>query len=96
MFTVPIDKQMRIRKVHISIGRASGAAGSAEVNLKVREFGKTWIVKRPFTVTTSYPINKSVAGLIIPPRANVVMTLQTVSDTDTNCDASWEYELIDL
>lgn len=94
-FTVPSDKIMRIKDVKASIGRASGSNGSAVVHLKVREFGKTWVVKRAYEVTTGFPVVDNTAGLIIPGRSSVKMTLFTVSDSGTSCNASWVYELVD-
>ena len=95
LYTVPLGKVMRIKYIILDMARASGGVGSVEVHLRVREFGKTWIVKRRFFITNSVGIFKPSAGLVIPARANIAVRAVDISDGDTNITAEWHFDLVD-
>ena len=95
MYTVPLAKTLVMRDLKITVSRASGAAGSATVTLKIMKSGQQSVVKREFFPTSSLPIDGGVDGTVCPALAQIVWRVETVSDADTNVSASWRYELID-
>lgn len=94
-YTVPAGKQMRIKRIIITVARASGAAGSAIVSLRTRLSGGTWITKRYWNLANGNFI-KEASGLIFAALTNVAMRVEDVSDTDTNVTAEWHYDLVDV
>lgn len=94
-FTVPAKKKLIIKGYLIHISRAKGDPGSADITLRIKEFGKTSIIKREFFPTTSSQINRTGANIVVPARSQVVWRLDDASDMDTQCTCSWDYELID-
>lgn len=94
-FTVPLGKTLVMKEVYILIARVSGAAGSAEVTLRITEFGGHQRVVRQFFPTTSVPISRGVKNFVVPARAQIVWRVDDVSDSDTDVSCTWGYELID-
>ena len=93
---VPANSSARIKHVVARLERASGAAGSAEVWLMTREPGSTaFVVRRPYHVTNSSPIDTEEAGLILQGGTIFLMRVADVSDTDTNIGGKIIYELVE-
>jgi len=94
-FTVPLGYTIRIKTIKATISRLSGAAGGAQISFRARLFGKTWITYRYIHMTTSQVYDEEgPAGLVFPERTDIVMRMEDVSDTDTNCTAKFSYDLI--
>ncbi len=96
LLTVPLNTSMILNGVYVYIAREKGAAGSAQVDLRVREFGKSWVVKRPWQVTTSFPISEDVYDLIFPARSQVVLRVRSISDSDTHVTGILNYYLVSV
>ncbi len=95
MYTVPLNKQARLKHIVAGMSRASGGAGSAELHLRVREFGGTWIVKRIFHPTQAAPVDQPLANLVLPARTSFALRAHDVSDTDTNITGDIFFDIID-
>lgn len=93
-FRVPIDYRLILTRIQVLIARASGAAGSAEVELLVKEPGGTWRVLRPWYISTSVLLNIEEQGLDFPGGSFVRLNLEDVSDGDTNCTGCWHGVLV--
>lgn len=91
-YTVPAGYQIRIKRVILTIARASGAAGSAQIEFRVKPAGKSWIVMREWHLPTGF-VEKHVAGLVYDAGTQIVMRLEDVSDSDTNVTGEFHYEL---
>ena len=94
-FTVPLAKTLVINDVLMTVSRASGSAGSADVTLRVKNFGGVSRIRREWFPTTSVPINSQVGGIVIPARSQIVWRVDDVSDADTNVSVIWGYQLVD-
>lgn len=94
--TVPASKKLIIKGYDLYIARASGAAGSATVTLNIKASGTAEVIKREFFPTTSAPIIKTGSNIVVEPLSQIVWTLEDVSDNDTNCSCTWDYELVDI
>jgi len=95
-FTVPDGKDCYILKLLAQIGRANGSAGSAEFSLRVSRPGEPFRALRYKTVTTQEGyIEQLLAPIKLPPRTDVKVRIEEVSDNDTKCGAVVEYLLID-
>ena len=95
MDRVPTGKKLWIKRLVIKISRASGAAGSANVYLRIKPAGGSWRIFRDFAVTDGEGINKEAAGLRFDEGTIVVMRVESVSDTDTTIFAEYHYEYLD-
>ena len=91
--TTPVGFRYHIKNILIYCSRASGATGSADVELQVRPNGKSWLTKRDFLVTTNSPIIKPEAGLVFDALTNIRARVIDVSDNDTNITFEWNYDL---
>lgn len=94
-FTVPLGKTLVMRSLLITVSRASGSGGSADVTLRIKEFGGVSRIRREFFPTNSTPITNGIQDLVVPARAQIVWRLDDVSDGDTSVSCVWGYELID-
>lgn len=95
MDTVPADKKLRMKRMIAYLARASGAAGSATVYLKIKPNGGSWRVMRDYVITDGSPISKPIAGLVLDGLTQWVLTVNDVSDTDTTVFAEVHYDMID-
>lgn len=94
-FTVPLAKTLVMGDVLVNVSRASGAAGSADITLRVKPYGQSSRIKREYFLTDSAPLQSGVKNLVVPARAQIVWRVDDVSDLDTNVSVNWEYLLID-
>lgn len=94
--TVPKGKTYIITNLDISIARASGTAGSANVQFKIRKYGESWQTKRSPSITTAIPYSPNInPDIIIEERSDVKWHVDSVSDNNTICSAEFEYIEID-
>lgn len=94
-FTVPLAKTLVMKELLLTVSRSSGAAGSADVTLRIKEFGGVSRVRREYFPTQAVPIDRGVTNLVVPARSQIVWRVDDVSDADTNISCIWAYELID-
>ena len=89
--TTPVGGLVRIKRIIVTVARSSGAAGRAEIQLKAKPLGGSWITKREWFLQTGTFV-KDVAGLVFDGGVVLRMVLGDVSDTDTNVTAEYVYE----
>lgn len=90
--TTQSEYNTRLRRIVITIARASGASGSIEVHLEIKRAGESWVVDREWHLVTGV-FEKSLTGLLLPSGSRVRVRLEDVSDSDTNVTAEIVYEL---
>jgi hypothetical protein len=93
-FRVPSDKTMIITRVYATISRANGSSGSANISLKIKPDGGSWLVKRKYYTTTEKDINLNDLSIVYQPGTFVEWTISNVSDNNTNVFVEYDYELI--
>lgn len=95
--SVPSNKKCRISRIYGSLARASGAAGSAEINFRVKESGGSWMILRHYDVTTSLTLDREQKGLILGAGARCVLSLSAeTSDNGTDANGQIEYDFINV
>jgi len=93
-FTVPASSECILKRIRVAITRASGAAGSATVSLRVRNPGGVYRARRLFEVQTGGPVEFTAwGGDVIAPGADIKYRVDTVSDNNTIADGAFEYIL---
>lgn len=71
-YTVPYKNTLLIKKINLSITRASGAAGSAYISLRVRESGKVYRTLESYDLSTGSILDqKRFGGFKIPVLADI-------------------------
>jgi len=91
VFTVPAGMELTIKRIRTSIVRASGAAGSAGVSLRVRNYGGTFNAVRDFSLQTGGPAQyQEYTGHKVLSRADVKYTVDSVSDNNTIAEGAFE------
>lgn len=96
-FTVPLGKQMEIKRVLLTIVRSSGAQGSANIWLNVKEPYGAWNAIKSYDLQTGGEINYTMeGGNIIQAGTDVKYTVNFVSDNNTIVNGAFEYYLIDV
>lgn len=92
-WTCPAGATAQLIGFHVNLSRASGAAGSADVSLRVREFGSGgYNAARDYTVTTSVPVDRRYPfGINIPAQADVKVRVDSVSDNDSIVTADMDF-----
>lgn len=97
-FTVPAGKTLVIHRGYISLARASGAAGSANVTIRTREFiaDAPFVSVRDVEVTNGSPYFFSNGGFFVfPERTDLKVTIESVSDNDTIIASEYDGYLVD-
>lgn len=95
-YTVPLGCTMMITSVHVSIARASGAAGSATISLRCRPDGEVFQSAITAEITTGVPFSGTFqGGMPMPALGDVKWHVESVSDNNTVISALFEYLLID-
>ena len=95
-YTVPAGKTLLIKRIRVSITRANGSAGSANVTLRARETGGVYRSVRNFEIQTGAPTEfQAFAGDILPAGTDIKFRTDAVSDNNTIPEAALEYVLID-
>lgn len=84
-WTCPAGKTAYLVGFYVSMARGSGAAGSAEISFRVREFGSGgYNAKKVYETTNSTPANPPLTfPEQIPAQADVKITVDSVSDNST-------------
>lgn len=91
-YTVPIDRQHNIKFLNLKMARDNGADGSAELHLRVRTNGGSWLVKRPVFITSSGSLSRPEFGLTFSGLTQIVWRVIDISDLDTNIDGMWAFD----
>jgi hypothetical protein len=95
-FTVPAGKVAVLKRIRLSIVRASGTAGSATILLFIRERDAAWRAIRVFEMQTGAPTEfTQLGGDLLPPGTDVKFRIHSVSDNNTIVDGAVEYTLRD-
>lgn len=94
-FTVPSGKQLIVKQINLLVSRASGAAGSADIYLKTQDSGKAVRVRRIYYMSTEASVNEVDGTVVLAAGARLWLTVNDVSDTDTNVVASIRFDLVD-
>jgi hypothetical protein len=90
--TVPKGKTWIIKRLHIGMGRASGAAGSANVRFQIRERGGAWQTKRFPIITDGLSFTEEdEGGIVVLEESDVKWNIEDVSDNNTIVSAEFEY-----
>jgi len=96
VYTVPYGSHMLLKRVRIGLARASGAAGSADVTLRIRNTGGVFRALRHFEVQNGPGIGfTSVGGDYLPALTDIKCTVESVSDSDTIVEGVLEFYLIE-
>jgi hypothetical protein len=95
MRRVPLDRRTRIKGIIITIARASGAAGSAIIKLRVKKPGGSWVTKRRWNLPTGEVIKRA-AGLVFDGGTLIKGVVDSVSDQDTHVTFEFVYEDIEI
>lgn len=93
--TVPAGKIYHMKRISVTIARSSGAAGSARIRLQTRLSGGTWLTKRRWHLQNGVFV-KQLSGLVLPALTNIRLSVDQVSDADTNVTCVWHYDLVDV
>jgi hypothetical protein len=96
-FTVPASTTGFIVGVFIMLARASGAAGSAQVSLQVRNTGSGGYTKRRiYYATTASPVMPPLRLPIeLAASDDIVWQVDSVSDNNTQVTVEWDMVLVD-
>lgn len=90
--TVPAGKSYIISNLYATIVRASGAAGSAEMQFQVRPIGESWQTKRSPSVSTGIPYSPTInPDIIISEKSDIRWRIESVSNNNTICSSEFEY-----
>ncbi len=90
--TVPHGKILLIKRLRAAITRASGAAGSATLSLRVREPGGVYRSLRVYEMQTGATVSeKELGGIMMIAGTDIKFTVDDVSDNNTVVDASFEW-----
>lgn len=85
-YLVPAGRGITLKKAVITVARASGAAGSAIIDLRTKISGADWVIKRRWHLQTG-DFQHEVPEINLPPGSNFEIRLEDVSDNDTNVSA---------
>jgi len=97
-YTVPLGKTMYIRKGLVSVGRAGGALGSADITIRTRSpvADSPFVALRAVMVTSSSAYTYPNAGyFVVNERYDFKVSVEDVSDGDTTVSAEYDAYLVD-
>ena len=88
-YTIPDDHTGWLVQARIAIGRANGSAGQAEMRILSRESGGVYRALRRAPLTTAFPWMLPSGSYVGPlnERSDVLVRIQSVSDSNTAADA---------
>lgn len=95
-YRVPDSKTKIIKRFHASISRASGAAGSAKLQLFVKNNNGSWLRKREYPITTEKVINLDNIHFVLNSNSLMEWVITDVSDSDTSIYIEYDYILKDV
>ena len=94
-YTVPINKVAILKRIRCTITRANGSAGSATIELKVREPFGAWRSIRVFELQTGATTEfVSEGGIVLQEGTDIKYTISSVSDNNTVAEGAFEFYLI--
>lgn len=95
--TVPAGFQLYIEAFTLAIARDKGAEGGGIYSLRVRPFGGVYNALRYEAVTTASPVVQTLdhSPLVIPEKADIKFTLESVSDVGTFGSCRLDYLLVE-
>lgn len=95
-YTVPAGIGGQLVGLTINMARASGAAGSATVSLRVRETGGVFRASRVYEISNSFSVMPPLKlPIVLPAGADIKVRVDSVSDNNTTVTAEMEILLID-
>lgn len=95
-YTVPSGCQAQIIGLNISMGRANGSAGSAQVSLRIRPSGGVYQAKRVYEITNSIPAQPPLKFPIVANAGDdIKVRVDDVSDTNTIVTAELDIMLVE-
>lgn len=95
--SVPAGKQALLKRFRVSMARANGSAGSADVKFMARPRGGAWTAERDFQITDARgPDYSEEGGGSLPPMCDWKFRCDDVSDNNTVIEVALEAKLIDL
>lgn len=93
-FTVPLGQTLVMRSALLTVSRANGSQGSADVTLRKKPFGKAQRVIREWFPTTTSPLQTPDTHIIFEARSQVTWRVDDVSDGDTQLSVVFIYDLV--
>lgn len=94
-YTVPAKHKIIIKRLRVSITRATGADGSATISLRAREPGGVFRSRRIYELSTSGSTEASAfGGLLIGAGTDIKYRIEDVSDNGTVAEGEFEYLLL--
>jgi len=93
-FRVPSDKKAILQDFAVTLARANGSAGAADIVLQARASGGVYRSIKPIQVTTGQTI-VSMNGVVLEPSTDVRVQIRDVSDNTTAIAASLAYIYVD-
>lgn len=93
-YTVPAGYTAYMRRISISMTQSTAAA-TAEGNIWTRGFGLPYRSRRPFTIGASYRLEDIIyGGLIFTEKSDIVIRINTVSNSNTLVSAGYDLILV--
>jgi len=98
-YTIPVGFELYVKRGNITLARASGAAGSANCTIRVREHGsdKPFVALRDIEITDSSPYKFENNGyMTFSARVDLKVTVESVSDNDTIVSSEFDGYLLEV
>ena len=96
-YTVASNQIGLITRVRVSITRASGAAGSANIDILIRRFGEVFRAVRSLEIGTGAGTSINFeGGLAVPPCSDIKFRVASVSDNNTLAEAAFDVLLLGI
>lgn len=95
MVRVPNNKRVIVTDFIITLDRSNGSRGSAEIHLRTKREGGSWVVSRRWNIQTGTPIIPAVK-MTFEPGSIVVARLENASDTNTNLGVEMQFYFVDI
>lgn len=95
-YTVPAGSNAQVIGLNISMARANGSAGSAQVSLRVRNSGGVYQAKRVYEISSSFPAQPPLKFPIVASAgADIKVRVDAVSDNNTIVTSDLDIMLVD-
>ena len=92
-FRVPSDMDGIITNIELSLGRANGSAGAADLTLDIRESGGVWRAIRKYQMVTAGGVSKDEL-IKLEPSTDVRVRVRDVSDANSAISGRINYLLV--
>jgi len=96
-FTVPNNCNCLIKGLDFRLSRTSGAAGSALLSFRVRQFGESFFRARSIGTITNNSAGggvKYAGGILLPEKTDIKVIIEEISDNATYFTGEIEYLLL--